>query len=253
VTNHNTVVAIALAMVFINKIPLYGFHYWLIKAHSYCTTWGRIILARIILKVGVLGLMYLYQIRYICLTYIKYFLYVGICISRVNILFLTDIKIIIAQTRVTHISFLGVRLLLNRNLSIKLSIVFRFIHGAVRSIMFAFGEMLAIFSKSRNMMLLKSIYVISIIFIGVILINNSFPITPYIWCELWIFIIMSSCINSVRCAIIVIIMVLSCNILFFQWVVIIKHQYLAVISDLKYTYLIKYIVITIMLFFIMLK
>lgn len=128
--------------------------------------------------------MYLYQIRYICLTYIKYFLYVGICISRVNILFLTDIKIIIAQTRVTHISFLGVRLLLNRNLSIKLSIVFRFIHGAVRSIMFAFGEMLAIFSKSRNMMLLKSIYVISIIFIGVILINNSFPITPYIWCEL---------------------------------------------------------------------
>jgi len=256
VRNVSVSIGLLRVWVFINKIPLFGFHYWLLKAHSYCTTWGRIILARVILKVGVLGLVYLYQVRY-CLSsykYLKLYLYVRICISRMNILYITDIKMIIAQTRVTHISFLGLSLLLNRRFSIKLRVVFGFIHGIVRALIFAFGEVLAQCSKSRNILILKKVYIIRLIFIRVILLNNSFPITPYMWCELWIFIIMARRVSSVmRCAFIVVIMILTCNILFFQWVVIIKHQYLIVMSDIKQVYLFRYTILRLIFFFIILK
>ena len=228
------IIFLLLVIIFIIKIPLFGVHYWLLKAHSYCTTWGRVILARVILKVGVLGFIYIYQIRYINIIYVKYFLYVGVLISSINILFLSDIKIIIAQTRVTHISFLCIRIVRNNNIRMKLSIIFCYIHGLVRSIIFCFAEILMVNSKSRNITLLKQLYVISFTFILIILINNSFPATPYIWCELWIFIIIIR--NIIRFIPLVVVVVITCNILFFNWLVMLKYQYTIIISDLKYIY-----------------
>merc|ERR1712051_724963 len=105
-------------------------------------------------------------------------------ISSINILFLTDIKIIIAQTRVTHMTWLCISLVRNNNIRIKLSIIFCYIHGFVRSIIFCFSEILMVYSKSRNIILLKQLYVIRFIYIAVMLMNNSFPATPYMWCEL---------------------------------------------------------------------
>lgn len=253
ISKTDRIIALLIVIVFINKIPLYGFHYWLLKAHSYCTTWGRVILARIILKVGLLGLIYLYQIVYVLVIYVKYYLYIRVCISRINILYLTDVKMIIAQTRVTHITFLGVRLLLDSSIRIKLAVIFGFIHGVVRILMFTISEVLRVLRKSRNIILLKKIYVIRIIFIGVILINNSFPITPYIWCELWIFIIITIKVNTVRCGLIIIIIIVTCNILFYQWVVMIKHQYLDIISDIKYIYVLLCAFPIVIQFFIMWK
>lgn len=81
--------------------------------------------------------MYLSQVSYVSnKSIVKYYLYVGICLSRINMLFITDIKMMIAQTRVTHISFLGVALLLNRNFTIKLSVIFGLIHGIVSTLIF---------------------------------------------------------------------------------------------------------------------
>ena len=124
--------------------------------------------------------MYISQIRYVNLIYMKYYIYIGVIISRFNILFLTDIKMIIAQTRVTHISFLCISLVINNSIRIKLSVIFCYIHGLVRIIIFTIADILMIFNKSRNIILLKQLYVISFIFFMVMLINNSFPITPYI-------------------------------------------------------------------------
>jgi len=249
-TNIRIIVFIMVRMIFVNKMPLYGLHYWLLKAHSYCTTWGRVILARIILKVGVLGFIYIYQISYMYnLRYFKYFIWVGVIISRVNILFITDVKIMIAQTRVTHISFIRLSLLINNNMRIKLGIVFCYVHGVVRSMMFTNAESLMIFSKSRNILLFKQLYITTLIFIVTILINNSFPITPYMWCELWIFYMIIS--RKMIWIILIITIVLTCNILFYNWLVMIKYQYILIISDLKFTYIIVYIFLGLRLFFIL--
>jgi len=238
-------------IIFVIKIPLFGLHYWLLKAHSYCTTWGRVILARIILKVGVLGFIYVYQMRYVNIEYIKYYIYVGVLVSRINILFLSDIKIMIAQTRVTHISFLCISLVINNSISIKLRVMFCYIHGLVSSIMFMLAEILIVFSKSRNIILLKQLYIIRLFFMTTILINNSFPITPYIWCELWVFLIIKR--NIIRIIPIVVLIVIACNFLFFNWLLILKHQYMVLISDLKYTYGLILIIFRLLLFIILLK
>ena len=251
INNTSIMIFLIIVIIFINKIPLYGFHYWLLKAHSYCTTWGSVILARIMLKVGVLGFIYIYQVSYININIFKYYIYLGIIISRFNILYITDIKIIIAQTRVTHISFLGISLLINNNIRIKLSVIFCYIHGIIRSIIFAFAEMLMTYNKSRNIILLKQLYVIRFIFMTIILINNSFPITPYMWCELWIFIMIRR--NILRYIPIIIVIVLTCNLLFFNWLILIKHQYIIIISDIKYSYIIMYLLFSLILFFILIK
>jgi len=251
VTCRDWIIFRLLVIIFIIKIPLFGIHYWLLKAHSYCTTWGRVILARIILKVGVLGFIYVYQIRYINIMYVKYFLYVGVIISSLNILFLSDIKIMIAQTRITHISFLCISIVRNNNIRIKLSIIFCYIHGLVRSIIFCFAEILMVNSKSRNIILLKQLYVISFIFMIIMLINNSFPATPYIWCELWIFIIINR--NIIRFIPLVIVVVITCNILFFNWLVMLKYQYTVIISDLKYVYGTIQLIFILLIFIILIK
>jgi len=252
VTNTSLVVFILIMIIFICKIPVYGLHYWLLKAHSYCTTWGRVILAGIILKAGVVGFIYLYQVRYIGVDILKWYVYIGVLISRMNILFITDIKTIIAQTRVTHISFLSIRLLINRNISIKLSVIFCFIHGLIRSLIFRIAEILIVMRKSRNLIMLKQLYIIRFIFMAMVLINNSFPITPYIWCELWIFITMRW--NSIGIILaIVIVIVITCNLLFFIWLTMLKHQYLIVISDFKYLYIVLSMITPLILFFIVFK
>jgi len=45
---------------FLIKLPLFGVHLWLPKAHVEATTEGSMILARILLKLGVFGIL---QIR----------------------------------------------------------------------------------------------------------------------------------------------------------------------------------------------
>jgi len=251
ITYNDWLIFILIVIIFVIKIPLFGLHYWLLKAHSYCTTWGRVILARIILKVGVLGFIYVYQIRYVNMVYVKYYIFVGVVISRINILFLTDIKIIIAQTRVTHISFLCISIMINNSIRIKLSIIFCYIHGLVRSMIFTIAEILIIYSKSRNIILLKQLYVVSFIFITVILINNSFPITPYMWCEIWIFLRIKR--NIIRITLIVLVIVIACNLLFFNWLVRLKHQYSEIISDIKHIYAVLQLICNLIVFIILLK
>lgn len=253
ISNIRSIIFMLIIIIFICKIPIYGLHYWLLKAHSYCTTWGRVILARIILKAGVVGFIYLYQIRYVEIDMFKCYVYIGVLISSINILFMTDIKTIIAQTRVTHISFLSIRLLINRRISIKLSIIFCFIHGLIRSLMFRIADILMVMRKSRNLILLKQLYIIRFVFMGMVIINNSFPITPYIWCELWIFITMRWKSNIGIILAIVVVIVITCNLLFFHWLSILKHQYLIVISDFKYLYMVLSMITPLRLFFILFK
>jgi len=44
-------------LVFAVKLPLYGLHYWLPIAHVEAPTFGSIILASVLLKLGVIGII----------------------------------------------------------------------------------------------------------------------------------------------------------------------------------------------------
>lgn len=50
-----------LVLSFIVKFPIFGFHYWLPVAHVEASTMGSIILARVLLKIGGIGLWYTFK------------------------------------------------------------------------------------------------------------------------------------------------------------------------------------------------
>jgi len=97
-------------MVFIGKLPLFGFHYWLPKAHRYATAVGRIVLAGLMLKVAIYGFYLISPFEFEELMALSL---VGGLVASLQVLFVTDIKTMIAVSRVAHICYIGVIVSLN--------------------------------------------------------------------------------------------------------------------------------------------
>lgn len=104
-SNHllNVIRIITLIILFLVKVPIYGLHYWLPKAHVEASTLGSIILAGGLLKIGTYGF-------YKIILWIKlfklnrfYFIIRSIFINIICII-QTDTKKLVALTSVAHIT-----------------------------------------------------------------------------------------------------------------------------------------------------
>lgn len=102
-------------MVFIGKLPLFGFHYWLPKAHRYATAVGRMVLAGLMLKVAIYGFYLVSPFDFEELVALRL---VGGLVARLQVLFVTDIKTMIAVSRVAHMCYVGVIVSMNSDLSV---------------------------------------------------------------------------------------------------------------------------------------
>jgi len=249
--SENTLLWFLAVAIFLNKIPLFGTHFWLLKAHTYSTTWGRVLLASLMLKVGVLGYIYVSSNFYSHTHLLEYFIYVGVIIASINIIFITDLKIIIAQSSVTHITLLFLALYKNCTISLYIGMIFCIIHGIVSTIIFIFSETIINACKSRNLVNIKWIRVTTITFILFILINNSFPMTPYRWCELWLIITLHHL--AIVYFPILLVIVITCSVLFFIWIVNIKAQITSLYTPNVYLYDALLILPHLMLFFMWYK
>lgn len=158
---------------FLVKLPVFGLHFWLPKAHVEASTSGSIILARLLLKLGSFGLFRVMII--IVLSIFPIIIFFCAIVSSIFTIIQVDFKKLVAYSSVTHITFLSVaRMTVNKAL-LFIIVLFSVAHGWVSSrLFFLVGQSRGV-SYSRLGMLLSSISNLSWFYLifGLILISNS--------------------------------------------------------------------------------
>jgi NADH-ubiquinone oxidoreductase chain 4 len=102
---------IVLIIPFLVKLPLYGVHFWLPKAHVEARVRGSMLLAGLLLKLGRFGLLRLFWFLYFGLRFflkMKTLILLMVLCSRIVTFIQSDSKKMVAYSRVAHMTFIVV-------------------------------------------------------------------------------------------------------------------------------------------------
>nr|APZ75594.1 NADH dehydrogenase subunit 4 [Agenioideus sp. SJW-2017] len=151
-----------MTIAFLVKIPLYGFHSWLPKAHVEAPVYGSMILASVVLKLGSMGLMRTSLMMMSTLTnkfnsIIIYLSITGITFISLMCITLIDLKIIVAYSSVVHMGVATISLLTLFKWGLSGAMLMFIAHGLCSSLMFFIVNTIYERTNSRIMMFNKSL------------------------------------------------------------------------------------------------
>lgn len=127
---------------FLVKRPIFLLHHWLPKAHVEAPTAGRIVLAAILLKVGVYGLMKMLTIIKYSLHSVYFATLVGSAIRAFLASLSRETKVIIAYSSVTHINLVVYGLNIISICIIRGGYLISLSHGYISALLFySIGEL----------------------------------------------------------------------------------------------------------------
>lgn len=143
------------------KIPIYLLHSWLLKAHVEAPVFGSIILAGILLKLGIYGLIRFINIfpkNFIQFNEIVLYLNIfGAILIRILCIRQVDIKILVAYSSVVHIRIILSRIITLINIRIKGGYIIIIAHGLCSSGIFFLVNLCYLKSNSRLIIINKGL------------------------------------------------------------------------------------------------
>lgn len=182
--------------LFIVKMPVFGLHFWLPKAHVEASTSGSMILAGLLLKLGSFGVARLWLFMPLIVTTwtIGFWLLLA-TIRSIITFFQSDLKKFVAYRRVTHITFLIIGLSRNRKLIFSRAILIGLAHGWASIAIFSISGRITHRRQSRLEFIRYweyALHWLALIFGVSLLMNASIPPFPSFYPEVLILHIVKS-------------------------------------------------------------
>lgn len=177
--------------LFMVKIPVYGLHFWLPKAHVEAPTSARILLAGVILKVGLFGLLMSISLFNTYSVFSFWGSLFGCMFAPLLASFSSEVKLTVAYSSVTHMNLGVYAANLFSRVSVSGNYLLSISHGFISALMFQLGGKLYELNGSRIIFHLGSIGWVSgltlcavlVIFLG----NSGVPPLISFWGELLLF------------------------------------------------------------------
>lgn len=125
-------------LAFLIKLPIFGFHKWLTKAHVEAPSVGSMILAGLLLKLGVYGLIRMFNMFEESTRIQLFYYWIGCSLVIVSFICYRrcDLKILIAYSSVVHMGLLLIGLFVLKINLLKGVIWMRVSHGFCSSLLF---------------------------------------------------------------------------------------------------------------------
>nr|NP_443563.1 NADH dehydrogenase subunit 4 [Danacetichthys galathenus]BAB70257.1 NADH dehydrogenase subunit 4 [Danacetichthys galathenus] len=151
-------------MAFLVKMPLYGMHLWLPKAHVEAPIAGSMILAAVLLKLGGYGMIRVVVMlepltKELCYPFIVFALW-GIVMTSSICLRQTDLKSLIAYSSVSHMGLVASGILIQTPWGFTGALTLMIAHGFTSSALFCLANTNYERTHSRTMILARGLQVL---------------------------------------------------------------------------------------------
>nr|ACJ43891.1 NADH dehydrogenase subunit 4 [Ichthyosaura alpestris] len=152
---------LACILAFMVKMPLYGAHLWLPKAHVEAPVAGSMILATVLLKLGGYGIIRVSMLLTPLTQEMAYPFVVlalwGVVMTSLICMRQTDLKSLIAYSSVSHMGLVIASIMIQTPLSLTGAIILMISHGLISSALFCLANFNYERTHSRTMLLARGV------------------------------------------------------------------------------------------------